>query len=275
MKISLLPVSQYPEMNSMKMSVSEFGRFLKEAGFDGMDLGMGSIFAHYPRYLKQLKDEIEGSGLELVMISTYPDFTHPNPLQRKREEAYFANDIAVASQLGAKYVRILSGQVHEGTSRKDGINWAVDSFHKMDEIAKELGVVLVFENHSRPGAWFDFDFGWPTDVFLEIYEKTMDTNIRINFDTMNTLYYGEDSLPLLKKIYPRLETIHANDTAKKGELIPCLLGEGAADFVEIFTYLKQQGFDGWICIEEISGTGTSAYKKTYDFVRHTWDSITV
>jgi len=50
------------------------------------------------------------------MITTYPDFTHPCATQREREIEYLRNDIAVASQLNAKFLRVTAGQAHPETT---------------------------------------------------------------------------------------------------------------------------------------------------------------
>ena len=273
MKISCLPVSLFADVMNLKMSIKELAHLSKESGLDGMDLGMGLVFGQTQTYVDKMNADIASEDMNLIMITTYPDFTHPDVLQREREEAYFVRDIALASQLHAKYLRILAGQAHPGTSRADGIGWAVESFKRMSDVAEKYGVMLLYENHSKPGAWDNVDFSFPTDIFLEICEKTKDTNIRINFDTCNTLAYGDDPMVVLGTIFDRLETIHAADIREKGQFHPCLVGEGAVPFEEIFSYVKSRGWDKWICIEEASGTGPSALKKARDFVRTTWDNI--
>lgn len=116
---------------------------------------------------------------------------------------YLRHDIALASQLGAKYLRILAGQAHPAVLVTEGIEWVVEYFKRTDEIARKYGVMLLYEDHSKPGAWDYVDFSLPTDVFLEIVERTRDTGIKINFDTGNTLVYGDDPLPVLEKVIDR------------------------------------------------------------------------
>jgi len=244
-----------------------------ELGLDAIDLSIMFLKNHTPVYLKQTRRDIEAAGMSVLMITSYPDFTHPCPIQRERELECFRRDIALSSDLGATYLRILAGQAHPGTRIEEGIGWAIESFRQVAPLAEKLKVRLLFENHSKPGAWDYVDFSHPTEIFLRIVEGVEDTGIGINFDTGNTLVYGDDPLPVLKKVMSKVETIHAADTATRGRLDPVLLGQGIVPFAEIFSLLKQEEFDGWICIEEGSGTGREGIRKAVDFVRKTWAEV--
>lgn len=272
MKLSCLPVSFFDEIISGKMSLGEWARIGREAGLDAVDYSMLFVKAHTPVYLREIRKEIEKEGMQLAMITTYPDFSHPDRLQRERELEYLKADIAVTSELGAKYLRVLAGQAHPQTSRAEGITWAVENLKCACETADKLHIKLVYENHAKPGAWDYIDFSHPTDIFLEIVERTRDADLKINFDTANTIAYGDDPLPVLKKVIDRVETIHAADTSTKGVLTHTLLGTGLAPFKEMFSLLKKAGFDGWICMEEGSRQGVEGVVKAAEFVRTTWNS---
>ena len=83
--------------------------------------------------------------------------------------------------------------------------------------------------------------------------------------------YGEDPLPILERVLPNVETIHVSDMKRKGEFSPVLIGTGVVPLKEIFSFLKEKGFDKWFCIEEASFTGMDGIKKAVDFVRETWE----
>lgn len=270
MKISCLPVSLFPQIIDGSMSIGDWARMGAELGLDAIDLSVMFLRNHTPVYLNRIRKEIEASGLPIAMITAYPDFTHPCAIQRERELAYFRHDIALCSDLGATYLRILAGQAHPDTPVEEGIQWVIESFKQVAPVADKLNVTLLFENHSKPGAWDYVDFSHPTELFLRIVEGTEDTGIGINFDTGNTLVYGDDPMPVLQKVMSRVETIHAADTATRGKLEPVLLGEGIVPFAEIFSFLRQEKFDGWICMEEASGAGKEGIRKAADFVRKTW-----
>ena len=204
------------------------------------------------------------------MVTAYPDFTHPDRLQREREFEYLRRDIALSSEIGAKYLRVLAGQAHPGVTVDEGIDLAVENLRKSVPVAGKYGVKLLYENHAKPGSWHYTDFSGPSDIFLKVVEGISDTDIRINFDTANTIAHGEDPISLLKKIVKKVETVHAADTSTRGELNHVLLGTGLAPFKDIFSVLKDNGFNGWICIEENSKMGIDGVRKSVKFVKNTW-----
>ncbi|MGI6031628.1 MAG: sugar phosphate isomerase/epimerase family protein [Eubacteriales bacterium] len=273
MKISCLPVSLFSQILSGEISLRKWAEIGKESGLDGIDFSSMFITSHTPVFLREVGEALQEVGMPLVMVTTYPDFTHPSAVQRERELCYLEYDFAVASQLGAKYVRVLAGQAHPGVTREQGISWAVENLKRATQLAAKYNIIPVYENHAKPGAWDYIDFSHPVDIFTEIYEKTEDVGLRVNFDTANVVAAGSDTLALLQKVLPRLETVHGADSSTWGTLTHCMLGEGLSPLKEIFSMLKQHGFDGWICIEEGSGRGPSGIAQATQYVRSTWDVI--
>lgn len=273
MKISCLSVSLFPLILEGKMTIPEYARLCKTLGLDGFDLGMILIKNHTPRYLQQLRKDIEEAGIGLVMITTYPDFTHPDKVQREREFEYLRHDIALASNLGAHFLRITAGQAHPATKREEGIGWVVDNFRRIAPIADQFGVKLVYEDHSKPGAWDYMDFSNPPDIFTEIADQLRDTTIGINFDTANILVANEDrTIEVLEQVYDMVETIHVNDIAIKGEMSPVQIGTGIVPIRDIFSFLKEREFGGWLCIEEWGNNGIEGVKKAVEYVRSAWEN---
>jgi sugar phosphate isomerase/epimerase len=252
------------------MSVLDWARTAKKLGLDAFDISIMFVRNRTPMYLGSLKRELDSAGVGITMVAAYPDLSHPDATQRDRELDYLRGDIAVASFLGAKYLRITAGQAHPETSIRDGKRWVVESFRKAAEIADRYKIRLVYENHSKPGAWQHPDFSYPTEVFLDIARTIDDTSIGINFDTANALCWGDDPIPVLEEVMHRVETVHAAETAKKGDLVPVPLGTGIVPFRDLFHLLKVNGFDNWVCIEEASGQGVEGVKRATEFVRTTW-----
>lgn len=271
MKLSCLSVSLFPLIAEGKMTILEYARLCKSFGLDGFDLGMILIKNHTPRYLQQLRNDIKESGIGLTMITTYPDFTHPDKKQREREFEYLRSDIALASNLGARFLRITAGQAHPTTGREEGIRWVVESFRNIAPVADHFGIKLVYEDHSKPGAWDYMDFSNPPDIFLEIYRQIQDTSIGINFDTANILVANEDNtIEVLEQVYNKVETIHVNDISVKGKMSPIQIGSGIVPIKEIFSFLKEREFNGWLCIEEWGNNGIEGVKNAIEYVKEAW-----
>lgn len=271
-KMSCLSVSLFSAITSGEMTIREYANFCKSLDLDAFDLGMALIKNHTPGYITQLKREIVEANIPLNMVTTYPDFTHPDHLQREREFDFLVHDIALASALGANFLRITAGQAHPGVSEVNGIEWVVDNFKKAAPIGVKYGIDLLFEDHSKPGAWDYIDFSNPPHIFLEIARQIKDTSIKINFDTANILVAGEDqTLEVLEKVIDQVKTIHVAETGNKGKMDPVPLGKGIVPFHEIFAYLKSRQFDGWLCLEENGQQGIAGVRAAVEFVKKTWD----
>lgn len=269
--MSCLSVSLFPAIINGEMTIREYAKFCKSIGLDAFDLGIILLKNHTPKYITGLNNEIVEEGIPIAMITTYPDFTHPDLSQREREFDFLVHDIALASALGAKFLRVTAGQAHPGVTEKQGIDWAVSYLTRAAAVSDRYGITLLYEDHSKPGAWEYMDFSNPPHIFLEIAAQIRKTSIGINFDTANILVAGESTtIEVLDQVIDKVKTIHVAETATKGKMDPVPLGAGIVPFKEIFSYLKSKNFDGWLCLEEWGNKGTEGVRQSVDFVKKTW-----
>lgn len=271
MKLSCLPVSFYREIMGGEMSIVDWGRIALDAGLDAIDLSIILIQDRSPDYLEETRKQLAGLGIGVTMLTTYPDFTHPDAAQRAREVAKSKEEIKVAARLGAELVRVTAGQAHPDTGREDGIAWAAQGLSQVSEFASDKGLTLAYENHWKAPVWQYADFSFPTDIFLEIVERTSGTPLGVNWDTANTLAYGDDPIPVLEEVLDRVVSVHAAETAERGALKPVMVGTGLVPFREMCSVLRGAGFDGWVCIEEASHQGEAGIKVAAQFVRKAWE----
>jgi len=270
MKISCLPISYYQEILSGRMSVIDWAEIGASIGLDAIDLSIIFFADSSDGDLRKIRQKINSAGIFVKMLVTYPDFTNPNPDIRKKELTNTKNAVHKAELLGADLVRVTAGQAHPDTDRQPGIEWAVEGLYRLAEATHELDVTLVYENHAKPAIWEYTDFSQSQDIFLEIYQRTSEFNLGINFDTANATAFSDDPVKLLDMVIDRVVSIHASDTAVRNELKPVLLGSGVTPFLELFRILKNVGWDGWICIEEASFQGKKNVEAAAKFIYETW-----
>jgi len=273
MKLSCLPVSYFNEIIKGKKTILEWAIEAKEIGYDYIDLSI-LLFQKIDRdYFLRLRDELDKIGTGIAIINAYPDFTHPNSSKRKNELLKIKDYIKAAEILGAKYIRLTAGQAHPETNTSDGITWAVEGLKGALEFTRDTPIELLYENHAKPGIWDYTDFSFPVDIFLKIYESIKGSPIKILFDTANPIASGADPLKLLDKVYRDIACIHAADTEARGVFKPVVIGTGAVPFKDIFTKLKELGFDGIISIEEASLTGRGGIETAYRYIRDVWQNM--
>ena len=78
MQLSCLPVSFFTDIIEGRMSVAEWARMGAEIGLDGIDLSILFVPDRSLKTAAQFRHDIEGAGIRVAMMSTYPDFTHPD-----------------------------------------------------------------------------------------------------------------------------------------------------------------------------------------------------
>lgn len=274
MRISVLPVSFFQELKSGKMTLRECAEIVAEAGAEGLDVSPVFLGGASAGEVRRSRLAVEAVGLEIVMLVAYSDFTHPDHSVRQREFEQLLNLIPIAADLGAGYLRLTAGQAHPETGREEGVRWAAEGMTAAVDAAERYGVQLVFENHSKPSVWALYDFAYPADIFLEIAHRTEGSDLGILFDTANPVSRGDNPLDVLNPVIDRVRYVHASDTRAAAEgFEPVLLGTGAVPFGEIFSRLKQNGYDGWISVEEVSRMGRDGVRKAVAFVKNTWESI--
>jgi len=271
MKLSLLPVSFYPDIIAGRMPLGAWARVGVELGLDAIDVSILFFPDRSPQALARARREVEEEGMTICMMSTYPDYTHPDPAQRAREVDLARETVDVAAALGMRYVRAIAGQAHPETGREEGVAWAVEGLTATVEHARGSGVALVYENHDQAGVMAYPDFSAPQDIFLEIVAATAGAGLGVNYDTANAVALTPDALYLLDQVIDRVLTLHASDTSAVGEHIsPTVIGTGLVPFPAIFRRLRQAGWDGWISIEEASGQGREAVETAVRHVRWAW-----
>lgn len=270
MKLSCLPVSFFEELTAGRMTVAEWARMGADIGLDAIDLSIAFVLDRSPEGLAALRRDISATGVGLTMLTSYPDFTHPSRAQRERELVLEQEVVAVAAALGARYVRVTAGQAHPETRREEGIRWAAAGLTQLVETTANSGVTLVYENHAKPGVWTYTDFSQPPDIFLEIVQATAPVGLGLNFDTGNAAAFAEEPLGLLDQVIERVVSIHASDTDRQGALNHVLLGTGVTPFKAMFGRLKRAGWNGWICMEEVSRQGQAGIEAAARFIRQTW-----
>jgi len=270
MHLSCLPVSFFAELIDGRMPLADWARLGHSLGLDAIDLSILFLPQRSLGAAMAARRQIEDAGSRVAMITTYPDFTHPDPAQRRKELDLAVETVQIAEALGAELIRVTAGQAHPATARAEGIAWAIEGLSRLAEAASRSPVRPVYENHAKPGAWDYTDFSTPPEIFLEIARGTAPAGLGINFDTGNAAAFSADPLTLLDQVIDRVVSVHVADTAVFGELRPVAIGTGIAPITAMLARLASAGWDGWACMEEASFQGPSGVQAAARFVRAAW-----
>ena len=271
MKLSCLPVSLYDGIFTGKSTVADWIQLGAELGLDAVDFSIKFFPKRDAETIKNTRTALENFSIEPCMLACYCDFTHPDAAQRAQELTDLKADIGLAKALGVKFIRVTAGQNHPGTEREVGVRWVTDGFRRALDEAEKHGITLAYENHTKGAPWDYWDFSQPTEIFLEILDALADTPLGVCFDTANPLVLGEDVLALLEKVIQRTVVLHIFDLRAVRAFEPVRVGTGASPIPQIFSRLRQTGYDGWLSIEEASRSGQEGFRQSIAYVRETWE----
>lgn len=285
-KIAVFPKGFIELLSDGTMSLFDWIEMAGTLEADGLEL--------YPRFLPDLsegalldvKAAADRQGLQIPMMCSSPDFTHPDPEFRAGQIEHMEQMIRAMSILGPssfRSCRVLSGQRRAEVSREDGIRWTVDAIRKLLPVAERHHVFLVMENHYKDGFWTAPEFAQRSDVFLDIIGRIDSPWFGVNYDPSNAIVAGEDPLLLLERVKHRIITMHASDRHLKpgtsleslqghdsagysSALLHGVIGEGLNDYDGIFAELRSVHFRGWISIED-GVNGLDEMHRSVTFIR--------
>ena len=239
-------------------------------------------------YLVQVREAINDAGFVIPMLICSPDFTQPDPRDRRRAIEYQIKMIEVASLLGGKGVvcRTLSGQQRPEVSHEQGVKWVVEAIQQVIPTARKLEVVLGMENHYKDSQWTRPEFALKAETFLEIVQSIDERrSFGVQYDPSNAIVAGDDPIVLLEKVKDRVVSMHASDRhLKEGVtmeqfrksdqimgysqyLSHGVIGKGLNDYDRIFSILSEVDFNGWVSIED-GVNGLDEIKESLAFLKH-------
>lgn len=256
-KVSCLPVSLYKEFFSGERTIPQWSAQAAQLGLDCVDINA--------LFLRNMSlEEIAGIRAQLtvpvLMVSAYSDFTQPDPGIRKTILETALEDMERAAAVGAKYIRLTAGQAYPGQEDGKVCGRVYECFAVCTDKAKALGLQILLENHSKPGAWEYPDYNFHLERFLKLWEVLKDLPVQINFDTANAWALG-DWKRILDAVAGRIATVHINDLVSVEPLTFCLAGAGTVPIEKILDGVYATGFSGDICLEEASFLGWAGLEK--------------
>ncbi len=102
--------------------------------------------------------------------------------------------------------------------------------------------------------------------FLRILELVDDDRLKVNLDTANV--GTKDIVELTRRVKDRV--VHTHISELKNDRHGAIIGRGDVDIRGVFTVLKNNGYDGWISLEPLSG-GKEDLRFSVDHVKKEWE----
>lgn len=256
-KISCLPVSLYKEFFAGNRTIPQWSEQAHALGLDCVDINALFIRDMDMDQIAQIRAQLT---VPVLMVSAYSDFTLPDEAARAEALQTALADMERATAIGAKYIRLTAGQAYPGEDDAVMCQRIYDCFAVCCQQAEKLGLTILLENHSKPGAWQYIDYNFDLVHFLHLWDVLKPLPISINFDTANA-YALTDWKQILDAVAGRIATVHINDLSSVDPLKFCMAGAGIVPMEEIMDAVYATGFHGDICLEEAAFLGWEGIEK--------------
>jgi sugar phosphate isomerase/epimerase len=265
----------------------EWIEMAKQLDADGLEMYVGFFDSLDNAYLDRVGEALEKAGFAMPMMCCSPNFTHPDPDERKREIEREIEMIRVTRYLGGAgaVCRVLSGQRYPDVSHEQGVEWVIECLQTVILAAREYDIVLGMENHYKDGFWKYPEFAQKMDVFLSIIDAIPERkHFGVQYDPSNAIVAGDDPLELLRRVADRVVSMHASDRyLAEGTTLEDLrqsdgtlgyspnlrhgvTGKGLNDYDQIFQILAEHNYSGWISIED-GVNGLDEMQESLQFLR--------
>lgn len=213
--------------------------------------------------LRQLKAEFE-IGIPAICVDwlmDYPLIRCDSETRRKREDV-FHQLLHWGQEIGVS--RLVLPFVDNSSMRTElEREVAIQSLSNALPIAKKLGIELHIEADFNPHDFADF------------LNHIGDSSLKVNYDSGNSSGLGYISSEEFNAYGERIGSIHIKDRLRKedGTVESKPLGQGSADFDDVFRSIRKIGYRGGITLQTARGRDGDEVdwiKKQVAFIRRYW-----
>jgi sugar phosphate isomerase/epimerase len=221
-------------------------QYAAECALDGLQLSLGSHAKGYPLVQKRIREAYMEAAARFevefpsICIS---DLAVNSFVQGKNTDAgriaYYQMQLAVeiAAKMGIPMIMVPNFYGNFITKEEHYAN-TIEALIFICDLAAPCNINITNETV----------LGWENQK--KVFDAVNRPNLKLFYDSMNYWYFSQlDQLTELKKMYPYIaRQLHVKD-GDESFLSSFPLGKGKADFYSQADYLKQQGYCGWIILE--------------------------
>jgi L-ribulose-5-phosphate 3-epimerase len=224
-------------------ATNSYSKFSLERALDGIArcglkyVKLAAIWGHVDHVVPEkmteadynsLRKELADRGLQAISVSGHcdPIEAGSGDLLRRR--------ILLAQKVGAKFVNTIAGHPQTDDQWQ---RWRTE-MGKTADFAKDHGVMVCLETHGSV-------MGRSADS-RRVIEMIGHSNVRINYDPANLIYYvGDRPEQDIQGIINLISHVHVKDKlGGKGEWNFPAIGTGTIDFVKVLAPLFASGYTG-------------------------------
>lgn len=185
---------------------------------------------------------IRNAGLDVAALSLFNTFTEPSQIKKELEMAELY--ISLAPVFGTRLVKMTPGPPASHDAGEEHWHCLLEAVNACVPMARNAGVKLAFETHMRQLT----DTLASSERFLEMAPKDC---VGLTVDFSNLRFAGEN----MPQVISRLKDCIFHTHIKNGYIEPGggwhfgPLDTGLTDYAEVFSLLREIGYDGYLSAE--------------------------
>lgn len=233
-------------------------------GYDGVELAL--LHASQVN-VAEMKRRLAATGLEVPCVSSgqvfaadHLYFTHPDAWVRDAAVERIVGMIQLAAEFGAKVnTGRVRGLIHEGETRATATNRYLECLHRCADVAEPLGVELIVEPVNR----YEVNFINNCEEGLELVKQSARPCVRLMPDLFHMNIEDASFREAFESARDYISYVHVADSNR---LAP---GWGHMPFDEVFSILRNIGYDGYLTAEILPKPDPDqAAKQAAEFLRN-------
>lgn len=191
---------------------------------------------------RQMKAVLQQHNLRLVGLGLSTRFSSPDPAERKANIEELRRYLELANDLEAPMVRTFGGNVAEGQTLDQTIDWVAQGLIGGVSTAEAQGVTIVLETHDA--------FCRGAEV-ARVLAQVNSPHVAAVWDIHHPFRMGESIEETWQLIGTRVKHVHIKDGIKRadGSWQLVLLGEGELPCREVIQLLYAKGYRGYLSAE--------------------------
>ena len=191
---------------------------------------------------RQVRRVMDQHGLKIVALGASTRFSSPDAATRQAQQDQLRQYLQLANALEVPMVRTFGGDVAEGHSMDETIDWVASSLEDVMDDAEVEGVTVLLETHDA--------FCRGAEV-ARVLAQIDHPRLKAVWDVHHPYRKGESPTETWRLIGDRVAHVHIKDARRRPDdswqLV--LLGEGEVPCREIVNLLMREGYRGYLSAE--------------------------
>jgi len=195
-----------------------------------------------PEQRQRVKRVMNQYDIGIIALGLSTRFSATDPAERQKNVTDLERYIELADDLGAPYVRTFGGNVSEGATLAQTIDWVAEGIAAALPTAEKYGITVLLETHDA--------FCRGQEV-AGVLTQVPHERLKAVWDVHHPFRMGETIEETWRQIGARTAHVHLKDARLRpdGSWQLVLLGQGEVPCRQVVELLHAQGYQGAISAE--------------------------